>query len=59
MADSKPVNTPMDVNMKLTKLEQNPNNEERKLLYRELIDTLMYLIVTTKPSSCRQYLEPI
>lgn len=49
MIDSKPVNTPMDVNVKLTKLEQDPSIEEKRLPFRELIGALMYLSVATRP----------
>jgi Reverse transcriptase (RNA-dependent DNA polymerase)./Integrase core domain. len=49
MTDSNPVSTPMDVNVKLTKLEQNPDVEERKLPFRELVGALMYLAVATRP----------
>lgn len=49
MADSKPVSTPIDINVKLTKPELDPNDEERKLPYRELVGALMYLAVATRP----------
>ena len=35
--------------MKLLRLKQDPNVEERKLPYRELVGALMYLAVATRP----------
>ena len=49
MTDSKPVSTPMDVNTKLTRTEEEPSDEEKRLPYRELVGALMYLAVATRP----------
>ncbi|XP_033228862.1 secreted RxLR effector protein 161-like [Belonocnema kinseyi] len=49
MSYSKPVSTSMDVNVKVTKSEQDPKVEERKLPFRELVGALMYLAVATRP----------
>ena len=49
MTDWKPVSTPMDVNTKLTRTEEEPSDEEKRLPYRELVGALMYLAVATRP----------
>lgn len=47
MLDSKPVSTPMDPSVKLTK--QDRTEEDCKLPYRELVGALMYLAICTRP----------
>lgn len=49
MADANPVKTPMDVNVKLSKPEGPPSEEDMKLPYRELIGALNYLALATRP----------
>ncbi|XP_033222546.1 uncharacterized mitochondrial protein AtMg00810-like [Belonocnema kinseyi] len=51
MTDLKPVSTPMDVNVELTKSDQYPEVKERKLSFREMVDAIMYLAVATRPDS--------
>lgn len=48
MTDCKPVNSPMDVNAKLSTPADNPS-DEKKLPYRELVGALMYLAIATRP----------
>ncbi|XP_072762590.1 uncharacterized protein [Anoplolepis gracilipes] len=48
MIDAKPVNTPMEPNLKLTMQGENQENKDN-VPYRELIGCLMYLAVTTRP----------
>ena len=48
MSDSKPVATSVNPGTKLKKNE-NPSDEELKLPYRELVGTLTYISVTTRP----------
>lgn len=53
MSDSKPVTTPLDGNVKLSKEMKPKTTEEveemKKVLYRSLIGSLMYLAVSTRP----------
>ena len=49
MSDSKPVATPMDPGTKLEKDEGESSPNEEELPYRELIGSLMYLAVCTRP----------
>ena len=49
MTDCKPVSTPMDIKVKLTKTEKDPSDKERELPYRELVCVLMYLAVAIRP----------
>ncbi|CAK9826054.1 Retrovirus-related Pol polyprotein from transposon TNT 1-94 [Anthophora retusa] len=49
MTDCNPINTPMDPGTKLQKREGPANREDSKLPYRELIGSLMYLAVATRP----------
>lgn len=49
MTDSKPVGTPMDLNVKLTKPKNVAEPLTQKLPFRELIGTLTYLAVATRP----------
>ena len=49
MTDSKPVSTPMDVNVKLIKADRDSNVEDTKLPFRELVGALMYLAIATRP----------
>lgn len=49
MTDSRPVLTPMDVNVKLKKAEGEASAEDGNLPYRELVGALMYLAVATRP----------
>ncbi|KAK2578750.1 hypothetical protein KPH14_012276 [Odynerus spinipes] len=49
MAESRPVSSPIDPNVKLTKPEGAPDCEELKLPYTGLVGALMYLAVATRP----------
>lgn len=49
MEDSKTVCTPMDINTKLNKPNHEADEEVQKLPYRELVGSLMYLAVSTRP----------
>lgn len=49
MEDCKPVSTPADPGLKLTKPEGQPTTEELKLPYRELVGALTYLSTATRP----------
>lgn len=49
MSESKPVSRPMDVNVKLTKQENEITSEEKNLPYTKLMGALMYLAVATRP----------
>lgn len=61
MAESKPVSTPMDINVKLVKGNKGAGVEVSKLSHREFIGALSYLAVFTRPdiafavSSLSQY----
>ncbi|KAG5871740.1 hypothetical protein JTB14_011328 [Gonioctena quinquepunctata] len=61
MSESKPVNTPLDPNVKLLKPVGSTTDEEVKVPFRELVGALTYLAVTTRPdiSFAASYLEPI
>ena len=48
MAECKPVKTPFDINVRITKPEEDSRTEEKKLPYRELVGTSMYLDVATR-----------
>ena len=56
MTDCKPVNTPMESNLKLTKSEVKNDTD---FLYQQLIGALMYLAALTRPdiSFCISYLS--
>lgn len=49
MTDAKPVSMPIDVNVKLTKLDLDVDDEVNKIPYRKLIGGSMYLAVGTRP----------
>ena len=49
MTDSKPVQTALDPNVKLLKPESSSNDDMKLYPYRELIGSLMYLAVATRP----------
>lgn len=49
MSDAKPAVTPSDPSTKLTKPEESSTEEMRNYPYRELIGSLMYLSVATRP----------
>lgn len=50
MTDCRPVSTPMNTNVKLSRsTNEVPFDDERRLPYRELVGALMYLAVTTRP----------
>ena len=56
MADCKPVSTPMEENLKLTK-EMEPKNEEeleqmRRTPYRAAVGSLMHAMIATRPDIC-------
>lgn len=48
MMEAKPVNTPMESNLKLMKVNEH-QGDKNDVPYRELIGCLMYLAVTTRP----------
>ncbi|XP_043475809.1 secreted RxLR effector protein 161-like [Leptopilina heterotoma] len=48
MSDCKPVSTPLDPGVKLEKAK-DPDHEENSLPYRELLRSLMYLAMCTRP----------
>ncbi|GAB1867410.1 Reverse transcriptase Ty1/copia-type domain-containing protein [Camponotus japonicus] len=48
MVDSRPVSTPIDLGLKLKRIETQ-TAEERNLPYRKLIGSLMYLAICTRP----------
>ncbi|XP_033225119.1 secreted RxLR effector protein 161-like [Belonocnema kinseyi] len=47
--DLKPVDTYLYVNLKLTKVKQDPHIKDRKFPDRELMGALMYLAAATRP----------
>lgn len=49
MSDCKPIGTPMETNLKLSKAEENPKERLDDVPYRELIGSLTYLSVCTRP----------
>ena len=49
MKESKPVSTPMDCNVKLKKAINESENQNKDLPFRELVGSLMYLAVCTRP----------
>lgn len=49
MEDSKPASTPMDASSRLDRPNDEVDEEVRKLSYRELMGSLMYLAVSTRP----------
>lgn len=49
MKDCKPISTPMEVNLDLRKVEGEPNS---KIPYRELMGSLTYVTLTTRPDLC-------
>lgn len=49
MAESRPVSTPMDSNVKLIKPDDNSDTGNSGLPFRELIGALTYLAVSTRP----------
>lgn len=50
MKDSKTICTSMDINSKLNRPNLEVDDEVQKLPYRELIGSLMYLAVSTRPN---------
>lgn len=49
MENSKVVSTPMDANMRLNIPNHEVDDEVRRLPYRELVGSLMYLAISTRP----------
>ena len=49
MSECKPISTPCDPNVKLVKNENEKEKCDRQLPYRELVGSLMYLAVGTRP----------
>lgn len=49
MSECKAVKTPIDINMKLTKNSEILDQEEENLPYRELVGSLLYLSIATRP----------
>lgn len=49
MTDSKPIGTPVDLNVKLTMPEEASDSDIHTLPYRELVGALTYLAVSTRP----------
>lgn len=51
MSDCKPISTPLDPNIKLY-IAKNVSKEDAQLPYRELVGSLTYLAVATRPDIC-------
>ena len=49
MADCNPVYTPIDIHIKLSKLSDNKSYPEIKSIYQNIIGSLMYAAITTRP----------
>lgn len=49
MSECKPIGTPMEANLKLSKSEKSPNEILDDVPYRELLGSLTYLSVCTRP----------
>ncbi|KAF5378035.1 hypothetical protein D9757_011525 [Collybiopsis confluens] len=49
MTDCKPVATPMDTHIKLSRLPENESHPDIKAVYQNIIGSLMYAAITTRP----------
>lgn len=49
MSDCKPISTPMDANAKLSRNSTSENESCSKMPYRELVGSLMYIAMGTRP----------
>jgi hypothetical protein len=49
MTDCKPVHTPMDTHTKLSCLPENESYPEIKAVYQNIVGSLMYAAITTRP----------